>query len=232
MEEIPTNTEEEEEKREEEQGDEDPIYALAPTISIRDERSVDLSTSPAFICLHELYAMGKLPGTRMAELKAKYTLMHDTLASTQESEITLLQNVKRYTEQIQQQQFHMQQAENFPDAFTTEVSKMREQLLKYQNEYNAAKERDYHNQYRLNSLMEEKGLIMKEFEKIPKPGEMEKKMKILRDSIEELRKETMQKKLEIKSLREDLVFKQKQSQKEQKELEELLEFQINLKRNL
>lgn len=73
-----------------------------------------------------------------------------TELSTQESEITLLQNVKRYTEQIQQQQFHMQQAENFPDAFTTEVSKMREQLLKYQNEYNAAKEREYHNQYRLN----------------------------------------------------------------------------------
>lgn len=55
MEEIPTNTEEEEDKREEEQGDEDPIYALAPTISIRDERSVDLSTSPAFICLHEVF---------------------------------------------------------------------------------------------------------------------------------------------------------------------------------
>lgn len=70
--------------------------------------------------------------------------------STQESEVQLLQDAKRFTEQIQQQQFHLQQADNFPEAFTTEVSKMREQLLKYQNEYNAVKEREFHNQYRLN----------------------------------------------------------------------------------
>ncbi|XP_025146846.2 coiled-coil domain-containing protein 146 isoform X2 [Bubalus bubalis] len=165
----------------------------------------------------------------MAELKAKYTLLHDTVMSTQESEVQLLQDAKRFTEQIQEQQFHLQQADNFPQAFTTEVSKMREQLLKYQNEYNAVKEREFHNQYRLNSLVEEKNLILKEFEKIPKPGEMEKKMRILRESTEELRKEVMQKKLEIKNLREDLTSKQKQSLKEQKELEELLEYQVTLK---
>ncbi|PNJ58298.1 CCDC146 isoform 3 [Pongo abelii] len=165
----------------------------------------------------------------MAELKAKYTLLHDAVMSTQESEVQLLQNAKRFTEQIQQQQFHLQQADNFPEAFSTEVSKMREQLLKYQNEYNAVKEREFHNQYRLNSLKEEKIIIVKEFEKIPKPGEMEKKMKILRESTEELRKEIMQKKLEIKNLREDLASKQKQLLKEQKELEELLEHQVTLK---
>nr|XP_054350927.1 coiled-coil domain-containing protein 146 isoform X8 [Pongo pygmaeus] len=79
------------------------------------------------------------------------------------------------------------------------------------------------------SLKEEKIIIVKEFEKIPKPGEMEKKMKILRESTEELRKEIMQKKLEIKNLREDLASKQKQLLKEQKELEELLEHQVTLK---
>ncbi|XP_063093681.1 coiled-coil domain-containing protein 146 isoform X2 [Cavia porcellus] len=149
--------------------------------------------------------------------------------STQESEVQLLQNAKRFTEQIQQQQQHLQQADGFPEALSTEVSKMREQLLKYQNEYNAAKEREFHNQYRLSSLMEEKNLILKEFEKIPKPGEMEKKMKLLRESTEELRKEIMQKKLEIKNLREDLTSKQKQLVKEQKELEEVLEHQVVLK---
>ncbi|XP_049749036.1 coiled-coil domain-containing protein 146 isoform X2 [Elephas maximus indicus] len=224
-----TDTEQEEEEKKDVKDQEDPIYAVAPTTNFRDERSVDLSTTPAFLFLHELHAMGKLPATRMAELKAKYTLLHDTVISTQESEVQLLQDAKRFTEQIEQQQFLLQQAENFPEAFNTEVSKMREQLLKYQNEYNAVKEREYHNQYRLNSLMEEKSLIVKEFEKIPKPGEMEKKMKILKESTEELRKETMQKKLEIKNLREDSTSKQKQSLKEQKELEELLEYQISLK---
>ncbi|KAF6085509.1 coiled-coil domain containing 146 [Phyllostomus discolor] len=228
MEDSSTDTEQEEEEKDE-KDQEDPIYATVPTINIQDERFVDLSTTPAFICLNELHAMGKLAGTRVAELKAKYTLLHDTVRSTQESEVQLLQNAKRFTEQIQQQQFHLQQADNFPEAFSTEVSKMREQLLKYQNEYNAAKEREYHNQYRLNSLIEEKKLIIKEFEKIPKPGEMEKKMRILKESTEELRKEIMQKKLEIKNLREDFTSKQKQLLKEQKELEELLEYQVNLK---
>ncbi|XP_058379992.1 coiled-coil domain-containing protein 146 [Diceros bicornis minor] len=223
-----TDTEQEEEEKDE-KDQEEPIYAVVPTINIRDERFVDLSTTPAFICLHELHAMGKLPATRMAELKAKYTLLHDTVMSTQDSEVQLLQDAKRFTEQIQQQQFHLQQADNFPEAFTTEVSKMREQLLKYQNEHNAVKEREFHNQYRLNSLMEEKSLIIKELEKIPKPGEMEKKMRTLRESTEELRKEIMQKKLEIKNLREDLASKQKQLVKEQKELEDLLEYQVNLK---
>ncbi|XP_008684382.1 coiled-coil domain-containing protein 146 [Ursus maritimus] len=229
MEDSTTDTEQEGEEEKDEKDQENPIYAVAPTINIQDERCVDLSTTPAFICLQELHSMGKLPGTRMAELKAKYTLLHDTVVSTQQSEVQLLEDAKRFTEQIQQQQFHLQQADNFPEAFTTEVSKMREQLLKYQNEYNAVKERELHNQYRLNSLTEEKNLIIKEFEKIPKPGEMEKKMRLLRESTEELRKEIMQKKLEIKNLREDLASKQKQLLKEQKELEELLEYQVNLK---
>ncbi|XP_045049774.2 coiled-coil domain-containing protein 146 isoform X2 [Desmodus rotundus] len=159
MEDSTTDTEQEEEEEEDEKDQEDPIYATVPTINIQDERFVDLSTTPAFICLHELHAMGKLAGTRVAELKAKYTLLHDTV----------------------------------------------------------------------RSLMEEKSLIIKEFEKIPKPGEMEKKMRILKETTEELRKEIMQKKLEIKNLREDFTSKQKQLLKEQKELEELLEYQVNLK---
>ncbi|XP_060013209.1 coiled-coil domain-containing protein 146 [Lagenorhynchus albirostris] len=228
MEDSTTDTEQEEEEEKGEKDQEDPIYAVAPTINIRDERFVDVSTTPAFICLHELHAMGKLPGTRMAELKAKYTLLHDTVKSMQESEVQLLQEAKHFTEQIQQQEFHLKQADNFPQAFNTEVSKMREELLKYQNEYSAVEEREFHNQYRLNSLMEEKSLIIKEIEKIPKPGEMEK-MRILRESTEELRKEVTQKKLEIKNLREDLTSKQKQLLKEQKELEELFESQVTLK---
>lgn len=62
----------------------------------------------------------------------------------------LLENAKLFTEQIQQQLVRLQQAEDFPNAFSTEVCKLREQLLKYQNEYSAAQEREFHTQYRLN----------------------------------------------------------------------------------
>lgn len=54
-------------------------------------------------------------------------------------------------------------------------------------------------------------------------------MRLLKENTEELRKEIMQKKLEIKNLREDLASKQKQLLKEQKELEDLLEYQVTLK---
>ncbi|KAM5236429.1 coiled-coil domain-containing protein 146 [Ctenodactylus gundi] len=222
-----TDTEKEEEGRG--RGPRTLSHAMVPTINIQDERLVDLAESPAFICLNELYTMGKLPGTRMAELKAKYTLLHDTVISTQESEVQLLHNAKRYTEQIRQQQLHLQQAETFPQAQTTEVSKMREQLLKYQNEYYAAQQRESQNQYRLDRLVEERDLLLKEFEKIPKPGEGDKKTKMLKESTEELRKEIIQKKLEIKNLREDLASKQKQLAREQKELEKVMEHQVVLK---
>ncbi|XP_038964016.1 coiled-coil domain-containing protein 146 isoform X3 [Rattus norvegicus] len=212
-----------------EEDQEDIPSVIVPTINIREERLVDLAQTPAFLCLNELHTSGKLPGTRMAELKAKYTLLHDTVVSTQESEVQLLENAKRFTEQIQQQQVRLQEADDFPNVFTTEVSKLREQLLKYQNEYTAVQEREYHTQYRLNSLTEEKSLVLKEFEKIPKPGEIEKKTKLLKESTEELRKEVIQKRLEIKNLREDVVSKQKQLMKEQKELEELMDYQVGLK---
>uniref|UniRef100_A0A8C5NUH7 Uncharacterized protein n=1 Tax=Jaculus jaculus TaxID=51337 RepID=A0A8C5NUH7_JACJA len=222
-----SNTDTEKEEEDEEKTDIPP--ATMPTIHIQDERFVVLSETPAFICLNELYAKGKIPGTRMAELKAKYALLHDTVVSTQTSELQLLQDAKIFAEQIEQQQVHMQRAEDFPTAFATNVTKMREQLLKYQNEYRALQERESHNAYRLNSLTEEKSLLLKEFDKIPKPGELEKKMRALKENTEELRKETMQKKLEIKNLREDLASKQKQLLKEQKELEKLMEYQVVLK---
>ena len=53
MEDSTTDTEQEEEEEKGGKAQEDPIYAIAPTINIQDERFVDLSTTPAFICMHE-----------------------------------------------------------------------------------------------------------------------------------------------------------------------------------
>lgn len=54
MEDSTTDTEPEEEEEKDEKDQENPVYAIAPTINIQDERLVDLSTTPAFICLHEV----------------------------------------------------------------------------------------------------------------------------------------------------------------------------------
>lgn len=58
---------------------------------------------------------------------------------------------------------------------------------------------------------------------------MEKKTRLLKESTEELRKEVIQKRLEIKALREDMAQKQKQLVKELKEVEDLMEYQVGLK---
>ncbi|XP_074873192.1 coiled-coil domain-containing protein 146 [Carettochelys insculpta] len=211
---------------------EEPIYAIAPSIHIRDEGSIDVAASPAFQYLDELFSAGKLPGPRVAELKAKYTTLHETVISLQESEIQMLQDAKRFTVELEQQQQVLEKADQFPEGFTSEVAKMRQQLLKYQNEYTAIKEREYELQYKLNSLQEDKRLLQREYERIPKQGETEKKIKVLKENCEELRKETIQRKMEIKALKEDVTAKQKLMLREQKEVEELLEQQNNLKDEL
>ncbi|XP_053107287.1 coiled-coil domain-containing protein 146 isoform X3 [Hemicordylus capensis] len=173
-----------------------------------------------------------IPGTRVAELKAKYTLLHETLVSVQESEIQLLQDAKRFTVEIEDQRQELEKAEQFPEGSTSELSKLRQQYLRYHNEYNAIQEREFETQYKLNSLLEEKKLLEKEYHRIPKASTAEKRIKALKESCEELRKETGHRRQEIKALKEDLSLKQKRLAKDQKELDELLRTQEDLKDEL
>lgn len=68
MEDSTTDTEQEEEEEKGEKDQEDPIYAVAPTINIRDERFVDVSTTPAFICLHEVHIYLYITTVRLASV--------------------------------------------------------------------------------------------------------------------------------------------------------------------
>ncbi|XP_053107286.1 coiled-coil domain-containing protein 146 isoform X2 [Hemicordylus capensis] len=227
-----SESESEPEPEPEPENPEDPIYAIAPTINIQDEGSIDVATSPAFQYLDELFYAGMIPGTRVAELKAKYTLLHETLVSVQESEIQLLQDAKRFTVEIEDQRQELEKAEQFPEGSTSELSKLRQQYLRYHNEYNAIQEREFETQYKLNSLLEEKKLLEKEYHRIPKASTAEKRIKALKESCEELRKETGHRRQEIKALKEDLSLKQKRLAKDQKELDELLRTQEDLKDEL
>ncbi|XP_061438083.1 coiled-coil domain-containing protein 146 [Rhineura floridana] len=229
---ISTESEPKSEPELEPESPEDPIYAIAPTINIQDEGSIEVHTCPAFQCLDELFYAGNIPGTRMAELKAKYTILHDTLVSLQESEIQLLQDAKRFTVEIEQQQQILEKTEQFPEGSASELSKLRQQYLRYFNEYNAIQEREYEIQYKLNSLLEDKNLIEREYQRIPKASDAEKRIKALRESCEELRKETTHRRQEIRALKEDLSSRQRHLAKDQKELEELLRTQEELKDEL
>ncbi|XP_074423971.1 coiled-coil domain-containing protein 146 [Larus michahellis] len=209
-----------------------PICALAPTVYSRDEGSTDVTASPAFQCLDELFAAGKITGTRVAELKGKYTLLHKTVISLQESEIQLLQEAKRLSVELEQQQHDLEKAEQFPEESSSEVSRIRQQLLSCQNEYNAIKEREYEIQIKMECLQEEKRLLKDEYERIPKQKEMDKKIKQLKENCDELCKEVIQRKAEINTIKEDVSSKQKLMFIDKKEVEKLLEKQANLKDEL
>ncbi|XP_053262677.1 coiled-coil domain-containing protein 146 [Podarcis raffonei] len=229
---VSSESEEQSEPELEPEDPEDPIYATAPTVNIRDEGSIDVHTCPAFECLDELFYDGKIPGTRMAELKAKYTVLHDTLVSLQEAEIQLLQDAKRFTVEIEQQEQILETTDQFPEGYSSEVTKLRQQYLRYVNEYNAIQEREYEIQYKLNSLREDKNLIEREYKRMPKATDADKRMKALRESCEELRKETTHRRQEIRALKDDLSLRHKRLTKDQKELEELFRKQEEIKDDL
>ncbi|KAM3924189.1 coiled-coil domain-containing protein 146 [Leptodactylus fuscus] len=219
------------EEEEEDNGQEKPLSALAPFNATEESRK-DVNASPAYQCLDELFANGKIPGTRVAELKAKYTFLNETLKSIQESEIQLLQDAKRFTYLLEQQQHELEKADQFPEGSNTEVSRMRQQLLKYNNDLNGAEEREYSLQYKLECLKEEKRLLEREYERIPKSGELEKRAKLLKESSDELQKENTQRILEIKALKEDLALKEREIQREKIELEKIWEKQEIIKDEL
>ncbi|XP_075050579.1 coiled-coil domain-containing protein 146-like, partial [Mixophyes fleayi] len=75
------------------------------------------------------------------------------------------------------------------------------------------------------SLREEKRLLEREYERIPKIGELEKRAKLLKETSDELQKENTQRILEIKALKEDLSSKEREIQREQKEVEKKLQQQ-------
>ncbi|XP_063998612.1 coiled-coil domain-containing protein 146 isoform X2 [Pogoniulus pusillus] len=209
-----------------------PVCALSPTVHSRDEGSTDVTASPAFQFLDELFSTGKITGTRVNELKEKYTLLHKTVISLQESEIQLLQEAKRLTVELEQQQHELEKAEQFPEESSSEVSQIRQQLLGCQNEYKAIKDREYEIQFRMECLQEEKNILENEYERIPRQREIEKKMKQLKGDCDELCKEVIQKKAEINAIKEDVSSKQKLMLADENEKDQLLEKQASLKSEL
>ncbi|XP_013383517.1 coiled-coil domain-containing protein 146 [Lingula anatina] len=211
--------EEDEDREEDEQAYTPAISALPPKVVLQEESQMEVSASPAFVCLDELFHAGKLTGTRVAVLKAKYTELHDFLKKTRDSETKLLQQAKDFTMQLEGQKVELEKADNFPESYNTEVSQMRAKLLKYNNELAQAEDRDYQLAYKLENLEEEKKILQREYERLPKQEEIEKKIKELQNAADELRKEIAQRQIEAKNLREDLETRKRQYQVDYKDFE-------------
>ncbi|XP_060560310.1 coiled-coil domain-containing protein 146-like [Ruditapes philippinarum] len=209
-----------------------PISALPPKVIHQEESQVEVSASPAFQCLDELFHEGKLTGTKVAHLKAKYTELHEILKNTRESETRLLSQAKECSAELDRQRLELEKADNFPDGSNTEVSKMRQQLLKYNNDLKQAQERQYQLEYQIEISTEEKKLMDREYSRMPKAGEIEKKIKELQQACDDMKKEIVQRQLEVKTLKEDLDTSNRQVSMDSKEYEKLTEKMENLKGDL
>merc|ERR1711963_118039 len=208
------------------------ISALPPRIVKQEENQVEVSASPAFQCLDELFQEGKLTGTKVAFLKSKYTELHETLKKTRESEANLLQEAKGATMELERQTVELEKADNFPESSNSEVTKMREQLLKYNNDLSQAEERQYQLEYKMETLEEELKIVEREYNRLPKQGEVEKKIKELQNDTEEMKKEIVQRIAEKKTLGEDLETTRRQITTDKKEYEKLQDELEKLKANL
>ncbi len=74
--------------------------------------------------------------------------MHN-LCSTRDNEGKLLQDAKQYTSDLEKAKVELEKADNFPESSNTEVSKLRQQLLKHNNDLKQADERQYQLDYKI-----------------------------------------------------------------------------------
>merc|ERR1711941_148650 len=102
--------------------------------------------------------------------------------------------------ELERQTSELEKADNFPDASNSEVTKLREQLLKHHNDLAQADERQYQLQYKMETLEEELKIVQREYNRLPKQGEIEKKIKELQNGTEEMKKEIVQRQTEKKTL--------------------------------
>uniref|UniRef100_A0A803VG51 Coiled-coil domain containing 146 n=1 Tax=Ficedula albicollis TaxID=59894 RepID=A0A803VG51_FICAL len=201
-----------------------------PTAPSQEEGPTDITASPAFQCLDELFSAGKITDARVAELKEQYILLHEAVISLQESETQLLQEAERLSAELEQQ-CELEKAEQFPEEASSEASQIRQQLLSCRSEYSAVKGRVYENRLKIECLREEKKLLENEYEKISKEKK-DNKIKRLKENCDELSKEVIQRKAEIDSMKEAVSSKEKMILTDEEEMEKLQEMQTFLKAEL
>ena len=177
----------------------------------------------------QLFSQGKLAGEKVAKLKAKYTSLHERLKATREQESSLLHKAKEMHQEVQRQRAELEKGDSFPDGDNTEVNKLRQELLKHHNELAQADERQYQLEFKLEGLREEKMMLEREYSRMPKPGEIEKQVKELQKSVEELKMEIAQRTIDAKSLKEEVENRETQVNALRKEVEEDLDEQQKLR---
>lgn len=158
-------------------------------------------------------------------MKAKYQDLLEFLKVTRESESTLLYHAKSLVQDAQRQRLELEKGDAFPDVEDNDVKKLRIEWLKHSNDITATEDRLYQLEYKIDSLKEEKRLLKREYERMPKKEEIIKQIKDLETSVDDLKVEIAQRSHEKINLKEELTTREQQIEVflktiEKKEIEE------------
>eukprot|EP00112_Aurelia_sp_Birch-Aquarium-sp1_P005509 Seg1627.3 transcript_id=Seg1627.3/GoldUCD/mRNA.D3Y31 product="Coiled-coil domain-containing protein 146" protein_id=Seg1627.3/GoldUCD/D3Y31 len=186
------------------------LYPVAPKARSQADDHVDVTISPAFQTLDQLFANGQITGEKAARLKAKYQDLLEFLKTTRESESSLLYDAKSLIQEAQRQRLELEKGEAFPDIEDNEVKRLRSQWLKHNNELSAADERMYQLEFKVENLKEERRLLEREYSRRPKTDELDKQLKDLNTNIDDLRIEIAQRSHEKSNLKDELSVREHQ----------------------
>lgn len=172
-----------------------------------------------------MYADSQISGEKVARLKAKYQELLEFLKTTRESESSLLYHAKSLIQEAQKQRLELEKGEAFPDVEDNEVKRLRTDWLKHTNEIAATEDRLYQLDFKIEGLKEEKRLLEREYGRMPKKEEIEKQLKDLETSVEDLKVEIAQRTHEGNNLKEELSSREQliealQKKVEKKEIDE------------
>ena len=170
-----------------------------------------------------MFQKGKLTGTQVAQLKAKYIELHSTLKKSRDNEAKLLKESKDYLMKLDENREILQRADAFPDNLTSEVLKLRAQYLKYENDASCSEERLYNLEYKQSGLEDDKHLLDREYARMPKPHELERRIEQLKIQNTELSKEISQRQEEITDLKQTIRDKNSLLDLKRKEYKEILD---------
>lgn len=165
----------------------------------------------------------------MAQLKAKYIELHNTLKKSRENEARLLKESKECLKRLEENREVLHKADAFPENLTNEVLKLRAQFLKSENDASCSEERLYNLEYKLAGLEEDKQLLDREYARMPKPHELERQIEELKIQNSELSKEIMLRQEEINDLKQTIRDKNMLMEHKNKEYRDLLDKEENLK---
>lgn len=161
-----------------------------------------------------------------------YTNHHDSLQTTREAESALLSKAKDLHQEVEKQRAELEKADNFPEGEITEVSRLRQDLLKHSNELAQADERQYQLNFILEGLREERTMLEREYARMPKEEEIEKEVKDMKKTIEEMKVEVAKRNQETKTLKEELEMRDSEVKQLQSEFEKSSYDEQNLKSQL